>query len=97
MEFFTEIQKKLSLVKLENDPPVIFEDMVKKMNEIEKECNTILNKPKPAPTKPEEKKESEKTEEEKNEKRKIEENSKMEEEHLGAVDEHREMELEKTD
>jgi len=101
MEFFTDIQKKLSLVKLENDPPVKFEDMANKMNEIEKECNTILNKPKPAPPK-EEKKEGDANEtegqnQEKRENQNNEESSKMEEENLGAVDEQKEMELEKND
>jgi len=87
---------------LENDPPVNFDDMVNKMNEIEKECNNILNKPKPAPPK-EEKKDGEKSEEKKDEEKKDGENqentdNKMDEEQLGAVDEQKEkMETEKND
>jgi len=87
---------------LENDPPVKFEDMANKMNEIEKECNTILNKPKPAPVKEEKKDEEKKSEdkesqEKRDQKQNNEESSKMEEENLGAVDEQKDMNLEKND
>lgn len=62
--YFSDVQKKLQNAKLDMDPPVKFDDMIAKMNEIEKECDKILNKPKPAPKKEEKK---EKTEETKNE------------------------------